>query len=160
MLPDRMPPASLPTHKSMTSSFPYRCRRTIKPAQMDSSRAIPRELLLELLEDANWAPTHGLTQPWRFHVFTGGGRDRLADMLQYLFEPLRPKTRSGRRSGQSYAMGCFWRQVHRGHGADRGRRKRLRSWTSFAQRLRCSKHTAFRASARSGIILVNAARGL
>ena len=74
----------------MCTDFPYRTRRTIKPALMDSSRAIARDLLLEILEDAHWAPTHGLTQPWRFHVFTGEARVRLADALQSIYDQLTP----------------------------------------------------------------------
>jgi nitroreductase len=76
----------------MTTDFPYRTRRTIKPALMDSSREIPHELLIEILEDAHWAPTHGLTQPWRFHVFTGDARTRLADALQTLYDRITPVT--------------------------------------------------------------------
>ena len=74
----------------MNSEFPYRTRRTIKPHQMDPARDVPRELLLEILEDAHWAPTHGMTQPWRFHVFTGPSRERLADGLQALYDRLTP----------------------------------------------------------------------
>jgi nitroreductase len=72
----------------MTSAFPYRTRRTIKPARMDGSRPIPEELLREILEDAHWAPTHGLTQPWRLHVFTATARDRLAGGLESLYDEL------------------------------------------------------------------------
>ncbi|HWB61039.1 MAG TPA: nitroreductase [Chthoniobacteraceae bacterium] len=74
----------------MSSDFPYRTRRTIKPHQMDPAREVPRDLLLEILTDAHWAPTHGLTQPWRFHVFTGPARERLADGLQSLYDRLTP----------------------------------------------------------------------
>lgn len=70
--------------------FPYRTRRTVKPDSMDSSREIARELLLEILEDAHWAPSHGLTQPWRFHVFSGDARNRLADALQTLYDQITP----------------------------------------------------------------------
>jgi nitroreductase len=73
----------------MVSPFPYRTRRTIKPAQMDG-REVDREVLLAVLEDAHWAPTHGLTQPWRFHVYTDAGRGRLADALQSLYDQLTP----------------------------------------------------------------------
>jgi nitroreductase len=73
----------------MASPFPYRTRRTIKPSQMDG-REVTREVLLEILEDAHWAPTHGLTQPWRFHVYTGEGRARLADALQSLYDQTTP----------------------------------------------------------------------
>ena len=75
----------------MTSPFPYRTRRTIKPALMDSSREIPRELLVDILEDALWAPTHGLNQPWRFHVFMGEGRVRLANALQAIYDKTTPE---------------------------------------------------------------------
>lgn len=75
----------------MPSPFPYRTRRTIKPNLMDSSRGIAHELLVEMLEDAHWAPTHGLTQPWRFNVFTGGARARLAEALQLLYDRTTPE---------------------------------------------------------------------
>jgi nitroreductase len=75
----------------MSSLFPYRTRRTIKPALMDSSREIAGELLVEILEDALWAPTHGLNQPWRFHVFTGEGRVRLANALQSIYDKITPE---------------------------------------------------------------------
>src|SRR5699024_4429140 len=29
-----------------------------------------KEMVMDLLEDANWAPTHGMRQPWRF-IFIG-----------------------------------------------------------------------------------------
>lgn len=57
---------------------------------MDSAREVPRELLTEILADAHRAPTHGLTQPWRFHVFTGAGRARLAAGLQALYDRVTP----------------------------------------------------------------------
>lgn len=68
----------------------FRTRCSVKPASMDPARAVPRELLTEILEDAHRAPTHGLTQPWRFHVFTGAGRARLAAGLQALYDRVTP----------------------------------------------------------------------
>ena len=43
-------------------------RRAVKNDYTD--KEVTEELVLELLEDAKWAPTHGLRQPWRF-VFVG-----------------------------------------------------------------------------------------
>ena len=57
-----------------------RHRRTIKPKEF-SNQSIPREIIDEMLENANWAPTHGMTEPWRFTVFTGDARQELADFL-------------------------------------------------------------------------------
>ncbi|WP_034256757.1 nitroreductase family protein [Adhaeribacter aquaticus] len=45
-------------------------RRTTKPHLMNGKQ-IPDEQVMDLLSLANWAPTHGLTQPWRFKVYAG-----------------------------------------------------------------------------------------
>lgn len=67
-----------------------RGRRTLKPADMDAARAVDRALLMELLENANWAPTHGLTEPWRFRVYEGAERARLATEMQRLYREITP----------------------------------------------------------------------
>jgi len=36
-------------------------------------------IVRQMLENANWAPTHKLTEPWRFVVFTDDGLKKLAD---------------------------------------------------------------------------------
>ena len=43
-------------------------RRSIKPVKMNGKK-IPDEQVRELLKLANWAPTHGRTEPWRFIVY-------------------------------------------------------------------------------------------
>jgi nitroreductase len=97
----------------MSVPFPYRTRRTIKPALMDSSRDVAHDLIVEILEDAHWAPTHGLAQPWRFHVFVGDGRIRLADALQALYDEttprdqVRPDKRAKLRDGPLQAPVCL-----------------------------------------------------
>jgi len=97
----------------MPTPYPYRTRRTIKPASMDGGRDIDHGVLLEILEDAHWAPTHGLTQPWRFHVFVGAGRLRLADALQSLYDSttaegdVRPDKRAKLREGVLQAPACI-----------------------------------------------------
>jgi nitroreductase len=45
-------------------------RRSIKPVKMNGKK-IPDEQVMELLKLANWAPTHGRTEPWRFIVYSG-----------------------------------------------------------------------------------------
>ncbi|WP_034387826.1 nitroreductase [Deinococcus sp. YIM 77859] len=55
-------------------------RRTVELKDLKPD-PIPHEVLLTLLEAANWAPSHGKTEPWRFVVFTGEGRMRLAGVL-------------------------------------------------------------------------------
>jgi nitroreductase len=43
-------------------------RRTVKPFMMNGKK-IPNGQITQLLELADWAPTHGLTEPWRFVVY-------------------------------------------------------------------------------------------
>ena len=44
--------------------------------------AVSPDLIERMLEAANWAPSHGDTEPWRFTVFTGEGRERLAELFE------------------------------------------------------------------------------
>lgn len=55
-------------------------RRTIYPEQY-SDRKVHRELIEDLLNAAIWAPSHGLTQPWRFRVYMG---DSLTELSTHL----------------------------------------------------------------------------
>lgn len=62
-----------------------RRRRTIKPPMMSEAPVSDADLRA-VLENANWAPTHGMTEPWRFRVFRGEARTRLGDALGELYE--------------------------------------------------------------------------
>lgn len=44
-------------------------RRTIKPLYFTGEKVIDKDIK-EMLASANWAPTHKLTEPWRFIVYT------------------------------------------------------------------------------------------
>ena len=59
-------------------------RRSIYP-NMYSDEKIDRGIIEQLLENANWAPTHRLTEPWRFMVFTGEGLKKFADFQAQLY---------------------------------------------------------------------------
>jgi nitroreductase len=67
-----------------------RNRRTIYPEQF-SPRKVHREQVEQLLTNAQWAPTHGNTQPWRFKVFMESGRQSLSDFLGKSYLTLTPK---------------------------------------------------------------------
>jgi nitroreductase len=60
-------------------------RRSIYP-NMFSGEAVPEAIIRQMLENANWAPTHKLTEPWRFTVFSGKGLQKLADFQSSLYE--------------------------------------------------------------------------
>ena len=66
-----------------------RNRRTIYPEQF-SDRKVHKEQIELILNNAQWAPTHGNTQPWRFKVFMEDGRQKLADFLGKTYLELTP----------------------------------------------------------------------
>ncbi|MGD1841318.1 MAG: nitroreductase [Thermonemataceae bacterium] len=55
-----------------------RHRRSVYPVQYVEGKVIDDTIIEQILENANWAPTHGRTEPWRFCVFTGDGLKKLA----------------------------------------------------------------------------------
>ena len=65
-------------------------RRSTKPRYFNGNK-IDDETVWQILENANWAPTHGLTQPWRFKVFTDKGLEKLANFQADLYQQLTPE---------------------------------------------------------------------
>lgn len=55
-------------------------RKSVYPNQFEKGKKIPDEIIAQILENANRAPTHKLTQPWRFTVFSGKGLERFAKL--------------------------------------------------------------------------------
>ncbi len=55
-------------------------RRTIQPKDY-TAREVQRDIIERVVQNAVWAPNHGMTQPWRFTVFTGDARQRLSTFL-------------------------------------------------------------------------------
>lgn len=55
-------------------------RRSLGLARL-SDEPVDRAILEKAFEAANWAPSHGDTEPWRFSVFTGESRKQLGDVF-------------------------------------------------------------------------------
>lgn len=53
---------------------------------VDKQRAVPRELLVELCELAQWAPNHKRTWPWRFAIADGEARAELGEVVATAME--------------------------------------------------------------------------
>jgi nitroreductase len=53
-------------------------RRSVFPKDY-SGEKVNDAIVHQMLENANWAPNHKLTEPWRFVVFAGEGLKKLAD---------------------------------------------------------------------------------
>jgi nitroreductase len=54
---------------------------------------IDRACLEQMLEAANWAPSHGHTEPWRFTVFAGEARRKLGEVFAEAYRLLTPAER-------------------------------------------------------------------
>ncbi len=66
-------------------------RRTIYPEQF-SSRKVHKEQIEVILNNGQWAPTHGNTQPWRFKVFMGEDhRQELSQFLGKIYQEVIPE---------------------------------------------------------------------
>ncbi len=63
-----------------------RNRRSVFVAEYDAERKVEGYIIEQMLENANWAPTHYLTEPWRFTVFTGEGLKRLAEFQAVIYK--------------------------------------------------------------------------
>lgn len=62
-----------------------RQRRSVYPYQYDPHKKIPDEFIRQFLENANWAPNHKHTEPWRFTVFTGQGLETFSALQCRLY---------------------------------------------------------------------------
>jgi nitroreductase len=61
-------------------------RRSITPA-LYNDQSIEKNTIEQILENANYAPTHKLSQPWRFKVFhSEASRQRLSQYMLDYFE--------------------------------------------------------------------------
>ena len=61
-------------------------RRSMFPAQFKENDPVADSIIEEILENANWAPTHKLTQPWRFIVYTGAGLKTFGDYQAEMYK--------------------------------------------------------------------------
>lgn len=53
--------------------------RRATPPRFLAQNEIEKKTILHLLENANWAPNHKKTEPWRFNIFKGPSKQKLAD---------------------------------------------------------------------------------
>ena len=53
---------------------------------------ISDEVIEKLLDNAVWAPTHGLVQAWNFKVFTGKGLDTFYKVQQEIYKAITPES--------------------------------------------------------------------
>lgn len=80
-----------------------RNRRSIFPASY-INKEIPTTIIEQILESANYAPTHKLTQPWRFVVIRNEGKTRLGKTLQQIYQTIIPAEKFLQKKYDSFAL--------------------------------------------------------
>ena len=78
-------------HRDNTLNHIIKNRRSIYPS-MYTGEVVGTEVIEQLLENANWAPNHKKTEPWRFIVFGGEGKKELADYLLAYYKMKTPES--------------------------------------------------------------------
>lgn len=66
--------------------------RRATPPRFLAKKEVSVELIHQLFENANWAPNHKKTEPWRFKVYSGEAKQKLANNI---FTLLNEKINSG-----------------------------------------------------------------
>lgn len=62
-----------------------RNRRSVFPQDYTGEK-VSDDVVRQIIDNARWAPTHKLTEPWRFLVFTGDGIKALAKFQSDLYK--------------------------------------------------------------------------
>lgn len=65
-------------------------RRSIFPSSYIAAE-LKKEDIMQILEAANYAPSHKLTEPWRFRVFYGKGLEKFSTFASNLYKTKTPK---------------------------------------------------------------------
>lgn len=60
-------------------------RRSVFPDQFEAGKPVDEVIIMQILENATWAPNHGQTEPWYFTVYSGEGLKILADFQSDLY---------------------------------------------------------------------------
>lgn len=66
-------------------------RQSLYPMQMDANAQIPDKHIWTLLENANYAPSHKRTEPWRYIVFSGKSLHDFFDQMGKIYTEITPK---------------------------------------------------------------------
>lgn len=77
------------TEEISTISEIIKRRRSIFPVSY-TPQEVPVAVIKQILENANYAPTHKLTEPWRFVVFRAAGKKRLGLELARIYKEITP----------------------------------------------------------------------
>jgi len=67
-----------------------RMRRSIFPADYNGEN-VDDAIVQQMLENANWAPSHRFTEPWRFLIYTREGLKKLGEIQSTVYKNVTEK---------------------------------------------------------------------
>ena len=72
----------LKNHKMINKEISdiIRSRQSVYPNEFNG-KTIKEDVIIELLENANYAPTHKMTQPWIFKIFCSDSKNKLLEEI-------------------------------------------------------------------------------
>lgn len=88
----------------MTSKDIILNRRSTYPGNFKKGEIITKEVINEILELATWAPTHKLTQPWSFRVYSGEGKKHFFEKQAEIYKVITPEEKINRQKLQKYKV--------------------------------------------------------
>lgn len=98
-----------------------------------------------MLEAANWAPSHGHTEPWRFTVFAGEGRQVLSDAFGEAYRLLTPSDKYSPVAEQAQHdrawQAPIWISIGMEPGRDEHGGQRMPEWEELIA-VGCAVHNA------------------
>ena len=79
-------------------------RRSVYPKDFKEGEIIDDGIIEEILELATWAPTHKLTQPWKFIVYKGEGVKQFFEKQAAIYREITPEDKIAPRKLEKYAL--------------------------------------------------------
>ena len=119
------------TDRLMIIDDVIRNRRSVYP-KMYNSEPVTVEEIERILENANWAPNHKKTEPWRFRVFRGKALERLGEYLANAYVKRTPEALFSEKKYQSMLTKPTKSAAVIGIYMQRDAQERLPEWEELA----------------------------
>lgn len=105
-----------------------------------SSESVNLDDVKLMLEAARWAPTHGMTEPWRFCVFAGEARAALAEGFARAYRLLTPPEKYDPQAEQAQRERAFAAPVWISLGMLRTGHDKMPEWEDLASVAIAAQH--------------------
>ncbi len=92
------------TNEIQTLRQLIRERRSVYPKDFEPRKHISDETISTILENAVWAPNHGLNQPWFFRVFAGEGVASFFEKMKEIYLEITPAEQQNDKKLQKYSQ--------------------------------------------------------